>query len=261
MLLKIRHSLGVIIIIVAISMLVWGEWQFPREVKIFPVNFPEIQLSENNINNGSITAANSTQNLLPTPWHLEENPGKTSESLNYQLIIDAPSKVRVGDSEIIRLDLVSNFSEVEGKSTADQKEEIQSSAIIGLPIISIYNILVETRLDLDGILFSPAGDVIKSFRPGQIVRFYWTIEPEREGVFQGMLWLHSQYVSKDGNVIRKLLSTQKIECSAIGFFGLSSDFARLLGSLGFFVGLAFELDLIICFISKTNSNKGKPSHA
>lgn len=261
MFVKIRHTIGFIIIIVAISMLVWGEWKFPREIKNFPVNFPEIQFSENIKNSILRSEMDWSQDILQTQLSMEENPGNASDSSIYRLIIDSPSKVRVGDSDIIRLDLISEIPENDIKTAASPSEEIQFSAVAVSTIFSTYNILIETRLDMEGTLSKPAGDVIRPFQPGQILRFYWTIEPERKGIFRGMLWLHSQYVSEDGNVNRKLLSAQQLELSAVGFWGLSSDNARLLGSLGFFAGLVLELDLILCFITKINSNKGKSFYA
>lgn len=258
---NIRHSIGVIIIIVAISMLVWGEWKFPREIKNFPVNFPEIQFNENNTNGILNSEMDWSLVHVQTQLGIGENPGKTSDSSIYRLIIDSPSKVRVGDSDIIRLELISEKPEMDIRTTALPNEAVQSSAVTDSPIFSTYNIMIETRLDLEGTLSKPAGDVITPFQHGQILRFYWTIEPERKGNFRGMLWLHSQYVSKDGNINRKLLSAQQLELSAVSFWGLSSDYARLLGSIGFFAGMALELDLLLCFLTKTNTNKGKSFYA
>lgn len=261
MFVKIRHSIGFIVIIVAISMLIWGEWKFPREIKNFPINFPEIQFNENKIYGSLNSEIDWSQVHVQTQLGMGEKPENTSDSSIYRLIIDSPSKVRVGDSDTIRLELISEIPEVDIRTTASPNEAAQSSTVTDSPIFSTYHIMIETRLDLEGTLSKPAGDVITPFQPGQTLRLYWTIEPERKGIFRGMLWLHSQYVSRDGNISRKLLSAQQLELSAVSFCGLSSDYARLLGSLGFFTGLALVLDLILCFITKTNTHKGKSFYA
>ncbi len=220
---SIRQSLGLILFVIALSMLIWGEWHFPRQIKTMTIS-----------------------SAFPT----------------YRLVIEIPQSIRLGDTDIIHLSIAPEESWILPTPTPLSGSESENPSNVLSESELTYNILAETRLEMDGVLFTPTGDIIEPIKPDQMLSIYWTLQPENIGVYQGVVWLHFQYVDVDKNeTVRKLISTQLIDIKSEGFLGLRGDVARLLGIIGAVIGLALQFDLWIDIYRKNKQRRRIIIHA
>jgi hypothetical protein len=218
---RIRIYSGLFLLIVAIVMLIWGEWQFPRQKKSAPIDV-----------------------------------------VGYHLVFDIPEKIRVGDADMVHLKIVPGEPEIHPTTTLFAGIPGESQERASSLTDPVFNTMVEAQLDLDGVLFEPAGEIIMPIKAGQPLSFYWTVQPEETGVYQGVIWLHVQYVAKDNNqIIRKLISTHLIVIKSVGFWGLGGGVARLIGGLASVVGLALNFDFWIEIYSNITKKRREIIHA
>jgi len=240
---RIRQSLGLILFSIALSMLIWGEWHFPRQIKTVTINPTE--LSESNLSG----------DILSVP---DGNPN----SLSYRLVLETPEEIRLGDADFIHLTIAPEkpgINQIAAPRTGTGEENQGNTS--SKPD-STTHIMAETRLELDGVLFEPTGDIIEPVQPDQTLSIYWTVQPKDIGVYRGVVWLHFQYVVMDeSELMRKLISTQLITIKSEGFLGLRSDVARLIGSIGAVIGLALNIDLWIDMYHKFIQRRRKIIHA
>lgn len=254
----LRHYIGLLLIGIACVVLIWSVWQYPRQIKRLPLNLGDIQGFDAEINNHVVLEPGIVE--APASTRIAGNSEKSTPISSYEVILDYPTKIRTGESDTIRLDIVKDIPQNSHSSTEPHPNQGEISSQAMARFLTQYNILVETRLDLAGLKYSPVGDVIMPLQTNRELTLYWTVQSDKSGIYQGKMWLHLQFVAKDGSgTTRKLISTQLIELTAMSFCGLRGDIARLLGSIGFFMGLAFELDFIIGMIRKVT--KGKRTHA
>lgn len=165
------------------------------------------------------------------------------------LTLEFPPRIRVGDSELIRLTL-----EVDQNgnltATAETAGNITHGEVIQIPnIYDTHYVNVETRLDLAGMQIDPPGAMSESLRPGRKLNFYWSIRTDEVGLYRGTVWFYLLFTPRDGGLEERVaLSAQKIEIEAVNFFGLGARSARWLGGIGATIsallGLPFIEDLL-----------------
>ncbi len=254
----IRLGFGILIFVIAMTMLLWGEWQFPRQIKTTSINPAEFQLSNTPSGISLTTGLKSTEIPISTQRpETTQFSGEISAPSTHRLILEAPTKIRAGDTDVIHLTITSDGSVNHNNAPPTPGKQGESPSIY-----KTYNLLAETRLDLNGILFTPTGDIMATFQPDEAVSIYWTVQPENPGDYQGVVWLHFQYVAKDKTeILRRLVSTQLIEMTSVSFWGLRGDVTRLIGGTGIFVGLALDLDLLFAIFHKLKRGKGNKLHA
>lgn len=223
---KIRQIFGLIIFLIAIIMLVWGERRFPRQIISVPI-------------------------ILA--------PGEHIGSSNI-LVLDAPTRIRTGDPDYIQLKILPDGLEEGTSYTPNNEGKNQNEGFAD--IYSTHNLLAETRLELDGMLFDLTGNIVIPFRPDQMLSIYWNVQPEKSGVYQGVVWLHFQYVAKNGSeTLRKMVSRQSFAMTSVNFVGLRGDMARFAGGIGILVGLALDIDLWVAMYHKFKERQRELIHA
>jgi hypothetical protein len=154
-----------------------------------------------------------------------------------RLTLEFPARIRAGDSDIIRLTL-----EVDDLGSLTPTAHIQGNVIAGdrvlIPnLFDTHNVIAEARLDLAGMLVSPAETTSEPLLPGKPVRFFWSVRPEGSGTYRGTAWLHLRFVDKvSGEESRMAVSAQTLELEAVNFFGFSADFTRGAGAIGSLIG-------------------------
>jgi hypothetical protein len=163
------------------------------------------------------------------------------------MTVEWPSRVRVGDSDLVRLTL-----EVDEKGNITPTVEVSGNQVKGETVLipnlyETHNILAEARLEMTGIEFTPQGEVSEPLQPGRTVKYYWSLQPGQVGTYRGAVWLHLRLIPFDDNAqeSRMLLSVQKIEIEAVNFLGLGGVAARLVGGVGTVVGSLLGLDNLI----------------
>jgi hypothetical protein len=167
------------------------------------------------------------------------------------LVVEWPSKIRVGDSEIVRLSLE---MDTEGNitPTAYVKGSQVSSQPVAVPnLYATHNVIAEATLDLAGVDYRPSGEVSEALLPGQPVTFVWSVRPSEIGHYRGTVWLHLRFIPRaGGEEIRMVLTAQLIEFEAVNFLGLGGAAARLMGGVGVVVGSVLGLDNLVPWFIK-----------
>ena len=154
-----------------------------------------------------------------------------------RLTLEYPPKIRVGDSDVIRLML-----EIDTLGSLKPTAEVQGNAVTGqvVQIPNLYDthhVIAEARLDMAGPQIRPTGLISEPLTPGQSVTFFWSIRPTEAGTFRGTAWFYLRFVDKvSGAESRKTVSAQPVQIEATSFFGLNGNLARAAGGAGFILG-------------------------
>lgn len=158
------------------------------------------------------------------------------------LTLEFPPKIRVGDSDIIRLTL-----EVDDQGNIVPTAEIEGNVVTGevIEIPNLYethHVIVEARFDIAGLEVRPTEVISEPISQGQTAVFYWSVRPQDVGVYRGTIWLYMRFVDKSsGEESQKTVSAQTVEIEAVNFLGLSANLARSTGMVGSIVGTILGL--------------------
>ncbi len=168
---------------------------------------------------------------------------------NRRLTLEFPPKIRVGDSDVIRLTLeVDTLGNI--TPTAVIAGNTVTGGIVQVPnLYDTHNVVAEARLDLAGPEIKPADAIDEPLLPGQSVTFFWSVHPVGAGTYRGTVWLTLIFVDKVSKVESRLaVSAQPIEIEATNFFGLGGGAARTFGgigsALGAILGFPFATDIL-----------------
>ncbi len=154
-----------------------------------------------------------------------------------RLTLEYPPKIRVGDSDVIRLTL-----EIDTLGNITPTAEVQGNTVTGqvVQIPNLYdthNVIAEARLDMAGPQIRPSELISEPLTPGQSATFYWSIRPTEAGTFRGTAWFYLRFVDKvSGAESRKTVSAQPVQIEATSFFGLGGNVARTVGGMGSVIG-------------------------
>lgn len=187
------------------------------------------------------------------------------------ITLEWPARLRVGDSDTIRLML-----EVDETGTITPTAVIAGHETHGEPVnipnlYDTHNVMVEARLDIAGLVYTPTSEVVEPMQPGQSVIFFWSVQPQQVGKYRGTVWLHLHYLPKQpaGQESRLALSAQLIEIEAVNILGLGGNAARVTGWIGAGLGSIISLDKLFDFAvglikrlrHKPPPSTGKKPHA
>jgi hypothetical protein len=173
------------------------------------------------------------------------------------LKLEFPPKIRVGDSDIIRLTL-----EVDDKGDIVPTAEVEGNVVTGeaIEIPNLYethHVIAEARFDIAGVEIRPTELISAPISQGQTAVFYWSIRPTEVGVYRGTIWLYLRFVDKSsGEESQKMVSAQIVEIEAVNFLGLPVNLVRSTGVVGSIVGTIIGFPFfedILKFILKKRS--------
>ena len=154
-----------------------------------------------------------------------------------RLTLEYPPRIRAGDSDIVRLTL-----EVDQSGNLTPTAVVEGNVITGetIEIPNLYethNVLVEARFEVAGLQVSPPGPSSQTLYPGQTVRFFWSILPEKPGTYRGTIWLSLQFEDKSsGEKSQRVVSAQTVEIEAVNLFGIPANVVRVAGGAGSVIG-------------------------
>lgn len=160
-----------------------------------------------------------------------------------------PKKIREGEMQSIELAFTPEDVILEGQSMDTNLAQASNT----LPeIADAYSVLVEGRLELTGVNFSPEGQVSQLLQYGEPLNYLWHVQVQQAGVYKGTVWIYLKVISKQtGQENRQVLSAQRIEFTAVNFFGLNDVSTWLLGSLGLAIGIVLTFDRWVVFLWNT----------
>ena len=225
-----------------------------------PVSTQAAEPAMSDIPSTATPPAAATREVQPSP--IAPTPLTPPAALQERrmLVLEYPPRIRVGNSDVILLTL-----EVDPEGQITPTAEYQGHSISGEPVLipdlySTHNILAEARLDLAGMQIDPQGAVIEPMRPGQVLKFSWSLSPRRPGYTRGTLWLFLNLVPKDGGEIdRRALMAYRLEIEATSVLGLPANLARWAGvagsGLSLVVGFPFVENFVIWLWRKARRRK------
>jgi len=229
---QIRRSFVILIFFVSLIIFIWGMIPNPNQVRTLPISADDLFLSEDlslKEDNQELEVSSSENQLL--------QPNSPVRYLNLHF----PSKIRVGDTAVIRLSLDMLPKHLSTKKTETQQSENKVDLLN--EVSDAYHIIIETRLELAGFEYLPTGGISEALLPLKGVVFYWNVRPRQQGFYHGTIWVYVKYLPKDGGQeVRQLLTAQTVDLESIVFFGLNGEAARISGSIGLVIGLLMSLN-------------------
>lgn len=167
------------------------------------------------------------------------------------LTLEWPARLRVGDSDTIRLALELDKTGAFTPTAVIEGHEVQGEKINIPNLYDTHNVMVEARLDIAGLVYTPTSMVVEPMQPGQSVVFFWSVQPQEIGKYRGTIWLHLHFVPKQPSAqeARLTLSAQRVEIEAVDFLGLSGNAARVSGWIGAGLGSILSFDKLYDFVA------------
>ena len=238
-----RRLIGIAILLSSLMLLVWGFWRYGREIRsvysleVAPVNEDRPDESVGSTIVSTVESDSTTQELSIMEDRL--------------LVLESPTRIRTGDSDQVILSLLAaddrkqaSSAEFEGHAQINQTTNLQD-------VYDTHNIVVEARLDLAGMEFTPGGEIAEPLRPNVPVKFIWSVKPEEPGAYRGTIWVHLRFIPLDGgDPTRQALTAQIIDVDAVNLLGLGGKSARVIGALGVVVGVILIMDKIIGWLRR-----------
>jgi hypothetical protein len=229
-------SVGMILFVAGLACVLSGA---PAQSAVPPA-FHKTQIAQ--INTQAAVVSTPTAEVLPrivTGWPTSVPMAVPQPAIpeSRQLTLEYPPKIRVGDSDVIRLTLgVDTLGNV--TPTADVPGNTIIGKIVQIPnVYDTHNVFAEARLDIAGPNVQPPDIQSESLTQGQSVTFYWSVQPSSAGTFRGTVWFYLRFVDKvSGAESQQTVSAQPVQIDATNFFGFSGGVARIAGGIGSIIG-------------------------
>jgi hypothetical protein len=194
------------------------------------------------------------------------NPGAAVETAtpvssvreNRRLLLEFPTRIRRGDSEIASLILDLNTDGSGTSHVAAGNGHLSGENTQGLDVYQTHNVIAEAHLDMAGIDVRPSETVSEPLLPGESAVFRWRMHPTEPGNYVGTSWLFLEFVHKSTQTrSRVALSAQTVKIEATSLFGLGGNVARWVGGLGLIaaglVGFPYADDLLKWFRARASA--------
>ncbi|MBL8055487.1 MAG: hypothetical protein JNK29_02250 [Anaerolineales bacterium] len=176
--------------------------------------------------------------------------------------VEWPVSVRVGNSDLIRLALVTRpdgyltpTAEVPGSQTSGTVVEIPN-------LYDTHTVTAVARLDAAGFEIDRPGEWPQELQPGEPLRWQWTIRAKEAGRQVVVITLRLRFEPKAGGAAREReVFNRALTVKADTVLGLSGQAAQILGGFGSLVGtvLGFPfLDKILAAVWSRVRPKPKP---
>lgn len=154
-----------------------------------------------------------------------------------RLTLEYPSRVRAGDSDVVRLTLeVDDLGNV--TPTAQFGGDVVTGEVVEIPnLYETHNVIAEARFDIAGLQVSPPDVISQTLSKGQAVSFFWSVRPEEAGTYRGTVWFYLRFVDKvSGEESQRTVSAHLVEIEAVNLLGLPANLVRTAGGVGSVIG-------------------------
>lgn len=158
------------------------------------------------------------------------------------LSLEWPPRIRVGDTDTIRLTLA-----VDAAGNITPTAEIGGNEIAAEPVLienlfDTHTIQMEARLNLAGLNVQPQGLQVEQLFPGERVTFYWSVSPGQAGEHRGNLTAQLAMIPKGiGRAERRQILARTLEVESVSVMGMSAGVARWAGFAGSVMGFVFSI--------------------
>ena len=179
-------------------------------------------------------------------------PGVGQQSLAWT------SRIRTGETGSLKLEFDSAELGI-GGIAAGGAEIKNFENTRQFPLHPSDHILVETRVELPGVLIQPGEELIQPLQSGEKLTFNWQITPYESGEIEGEIWIYLNILSEDqGDDSRHPISILSIHAQSIDFIGMTGQTTRIFGIIGICIALVLWRDLIGYFASRFLNGQRNP---
>ncbi len=183
------------------------------------------------------------QSIAPAGMAIAQN-GEVGSMLSMparQVELEWPESMRIGEDGTISL----VFEPVE-------VDDISPSQGTGYTdIYTRFNIMAEARYDVAGVNLVPANPTRESMPSSQPVKFYWKVNTDQVGTFNGTVWLSLRYLPLDGSQVKQVpIYVREITTRTVSLIGLTEGKATILGGVGILVAAILIYDDLINLVRK-----------
>lgn len=195
-------------------------------------------------------AVEATQGLAPTAA-----PQPTPTPLIEERLVELewPPRLRLGDSDIIRLSLIPSA----GGYTITTEFEDHQTDVQDLPIthISGYDLSAVARLDGVGFALSPEGDQAQFLPAGQPVTWRWSLTPNDPGQQRLTITLLLRWTPTGAAAPARetVAYSRALDVQVISFFGLTRGQTMTGGLLGLFLGGGMSIFALVALANPQRS--------
>jgi hypothetical protein len=180
----------------------------------------------------------TTRPALPTPV----SPSPTAVFEERIVELEWPSRLRLGDSDVLRLSLVPS---AEGYVVqADFPEHAIDAETVQVEQRSGYELSGVARLDAVGFDVSPEPEQVRSIPEGESVNWQWVLRPREPGQqrLAIVLWLRwTPLAGEPGPIRESEIFSRSLDVAVTSFFGMSRRIAMTGGFLGLLLGGGLSL--------------------
>ncbi|MEI6291750.1 MAG: hypothetical protein WCP19_15115, partial [Chloroflexota bacterium] len=150
---------------------------------------------------------------------INPEPGSQTILENRLVTVDYPQFIRVGESDNVMLEFL--LDPVAEQAAENGKNPSNSTSTgPGKDVFQEFNVLLECRLEMAGMIIRPEELISEPLLPGKSLKFYWNLMPTQAGVQEGTVWIYLRYIPKNGeSEIRKAIIAQPVEIKNVSFFG------------------------------------------
>jgi hypothetical protein len=216
-----------------------------KEVSQYTATVPAAPAVPTQVTSGSEVIPPSTPTplaqatLAPTQVPIP-SPIATQENRIVQ--VEWPERMRMGDSDVIRLALVPAEAGYTLVTEFPEHQTITQTVPVARP--GGYDLYAVARLDGVGFEISPFGDQIQYMPPDQALGWRWTLSPKSPGQQRLAINLTLRWIPLAGQKgpLREIVAySRPLDVQVITFFGLSQTQALVSGFVGLFLGGGISL--------------------
>lgn len=196
-----------------------------------------------------------------TPAAATGEPGPTATSVIEARVVELewPPRLRLGESDVMRLSLVPSTDGYQVITEFDEHTTLTQT--VAVEQLTGYELWGVARLDGAGFRLSPEGDQAQRLLVGVPATWRWTLRPvsggqQRLAVILRLRWLP---LTQNSNPPREVtLYDRAVTVRVLSFFGLTMREAALAGVLGLVFGSSLSLPLA-AHVLRPRSGRG-PLH-
>jgi len=230
-----RRQLGLLFCILSFALLIWTQWPIKpvsREIVFQP---GQLQMS---------SQSKSTQDFDAGGQSIAQAfPEKRTIKLEWTPI------VRMGDTSQVKISIAAN-QDFRTENSVDNGD-FPSTLTKFENVYDKYSIAAEARLALLEMGVIPSGISGQVLPEGQDITFIWKITPNSSGLYEGTTWLYLRFFPLlGGEIIEQAVSAQPLVIKVISLLGIKSNYWRIMGVLGLFIGFYLQKKTIIGFVSR-----------
>ncbi len=245
---------GLIILVVSLVVLALSLWPVER-------NTDRQTLPSDDLSLPTREPTNLPQTATAPPAFVPTAMPRPPES--HAVEVEYPIKLRVGDSDVVRLALVVSTDGAYLTPTAERG----SAAVIGEPVkipnlYDTHTLTAIARFDSVGLSVDRTGDWEQPVLLGENVTWRWTVAADEAGRQRANLIIYLRFVPKsNGEILEKELWARTLTIETTTVFGLSGPVAQAFGTVGglvgFVLGFPFADDVLLWLWKKITKKPRK----